>query len=146
MGAFSAVLIGTVITASFGLQGFALMAGFFLIGSSVTKLGYAKKAALGIAQEALAVAPQPLIGIDPCGMIALANGAASRLFPERGPLIGQGADEALPAALTPLLDSSARRVGLVLAGETFQVEAHPLGRDGDERGLLLSFQSTGSRP
>ncbi len=50
-GALSAVLIGTVITASFGLQGFALMAGFFLVGSSVTKLGYAKKAALGIAQE-----------------------------------------------------------------------------------------------
>ncbi|MEO8501247.1 MAG: DUF92 domain-containing protein, partial [Vicinamibacteria bacterium] len=51
MGALSAVLIGTVITASFGLQGFALMAGFFLIGSTVTKIGYARIAALGIAQE-----------------------------------------------------------------------------------------------
>ncbi len=51
MGAVSAVLIGTVITASFGLPGFALMAGFFLVGSTATKLGYAKKAALGIAQE-----------------------------------------------------------------------------------------------
>ncbi len=51
IGAASAVLIVTVITAAFGLQGFALMAGFFLIGSTVTKLGYAKKAALGIAQE-----------------------------------------------------------------------------------------------
>lgn len=51
VGALSAILIGTVITASFGLQGFALMAGFFLVGSTVTKLGYARKAALGIAQE-----------------------------------------------------------------------------------------------
>ncbi|MBK5256521.1 MAG: DUF92 domain-containing protein, partial [Vicinamibacteria bacterium] len=51
IGAFSAVLIGTLITAGFGLQGFALMAGFFLIGTTVTKLGYAKKAARGIAQE-----------------------------------------------------------------------------------------------
>lgn len=51
IGAFSAVLIGTIITAGFGLQGFALMAGFFLVGSTVTKLGYARKAALGIAQE-----------------------------------------------------------------------------------------------
>lgn len=51
VGALSAVLIGTVITASFALQGFALMAGFFLVGSTVTKLGYARKAALGIAQE-----------------------------------------------------------------------------------------------
>ena len=51
LGAFSAILIGTTITASFGLAGFALMAGFFLVGSTVTKLGYARKAALGIAQE-----------------------------------------------------------------------------------------------
>jgi uncharacterized membrane protein len=51
LGAWSALLIGTVITASFGLQGFALMAGFFLVGSTVTKLGYARKAAKGIAQE-----------------------------------------------------------------------------------------------
>lgn len=51
LGALSAVLIGTVITAGFGLAGFALMAGFFLVGSTVTKLGYARKAALGIAQE-----------------------------------------------------------------------------------------------
>ena len=51
VGALSAILIGTVITAGFGLAGFALMAGFFLVGSTVTKLGYARKAALGIAQE-----------------------------------------------------------------------------------------------
>jgi uncharacterized protein (TIGR00297 family) len=51
LGALSAVLIGTVITAGFGLQAFALMAGFFLVGSTVTKLGYARKLSLGIAQE-----------------------------------------------------------------------------------------------
>jgi uncharacterized protein (TIGR00297 family) len=51
VGALSAVLIGTVITAGFGLQAFALMAGFFLVGSTVTKLGYARKLSLGIAQE-----------------------------------------------------------------------------------------------
>lgn len=51
LGALSAILIGTVITGAFGLQGFALMAGFFLVGSTVTKIGYARKAALGIAQE-----------------------------------------------------------------------------------------------
>lgn len=51
LGALSAILIGTVITAGFGLQAFALMAGFFLVGSAVTKLGHARKAALGIAQE-----------------------------------------------------------------------------------------------
>lgn len=104
-----------------------------------------EEAALGIAQEALAVAPLPLIGIDPSGMIALANGAASRLFPERSPLIGQGADEALPAALAPLLDGSARQVELAGDGLSFRVEAYPLGGEGAERGLLLSFLDAGSR-
>jgi len=50
-GAVSAILIGTAITAGTGLQGLALMVGFFVIGSAVTKLGYRKKAERGIAQE-----------------------------------------------------------------------------------------------
>jgi uncharacterized protein (TIGR00297 family) len=50
-GALSAVLIGTLITASLGLGGFGLMAAFFVIGSAVTRLGYRIKAARGIAQE-----------------------------------------------------------------------------------------------
>jgi uncharacterized protein (TIGR00297 family) len=50
-GALSAVVIGTLITAGTGLAGFALIGGFFVIGSAVTRLGYATKAARGIAQE-----------------------------------------------------------------------------------------------
>jgi uncharacterized protein (TIGR00297 family) len=50
-GAVSAVIIGTAITAGAGLAGFALMAAFFVIGSAATRLGYARKAARGIAQE-----------------------------------------------------------------------------------------------
>lgn len=51
LGALSAILIGTVITAAFGLSAFAIMAGFFVIGTLATKLGYRAKAAQGIAQE-----------------------------------------------------------------------------------------------
>lgn len=50
-GALSAVVIGTAITASLGLTGLALMVAFFVIGSAATRLGYAVKAARGIAQE-----------------------------------------------------------------------------------------------
>ena len=57
-----------------------------------------EEAALGIAQEALAVAPLPLIGIDPSGMIALANGAASRLLVRTAAgHIVEAAIKALPA-------------------------------------------------
>jgi uncharacterized protein (TIGR00297 family) len=50
-GALSAIVIGTAITAALGLPGLALMVTFFVIGSAATRLGYAKKAARGIAQE-----------------------------------------------------------------------------------------------
>jgi uncharacterized protein (TIGR00297 family) len=50
-GAVSAVIIGTVITGSLGLPFFAVMVAFFVVGSLVTRVGYRKKAALGIAQE-----------------------------------------------------------------------------------------------
>jgi uncharacterized protein (TIGR00297 family) len=50
-GALSAIAIGTVITAALGLAGLALMIAFFVLGSTFTRLGYAKKAARGIAQE-----------------------------------------------------------------------------------------------
>lgn len=50
-GAISAVVIGAAITASLGLPGLAVMIAFFVIGSTVTKMGYKIKAARGIAQE-----------------------------------------------------------------------------------------------
>jgi uncharacterized protein (TIGR00297 family) len=50
-GAFSAVVIGTVITAGLGLRGLAVMIAFFVVGTAVTKLGYRVKAQRGIAQE-----------------------------------------------------------------------------------------------
>ena len=51
VGALSAVVIGSAITAGLGLAGLALMIAFFVLGSAVTKLGYRTKAARGIAQE-----------------------------------------------------------------------------------------------
>ncbi len=50
-GAFSAVVIGTVITSGLGLNGLAVMIAFFVIGTAATKVGYRVKAQRGIAQE-----------------------------------------------------------------------------------------------
>jgi uncharacterized protein (TIGR00297 family) len=50
-GALSAIAIGTTITAALGLPGLALMVAFFVLGSAATRMGYARKAARGIAQE-----------------------------------------------------------------------------------------------
>lgn len=50
-GAISAVLIGTAIVAGLGLRAFGLMMVFFVLGSTMTKVGYRIKLARGIAQE-----------------------------------------------------------------------------------------------
>jgi uncharacterized protein (TIGR00297 family) len=50
-GAASATAIGALITAALGLPGLAVMVAFFVVGSLATRLGYAVKAARGIAQE-----------------------------------------------------------------------------------------------
>jgi uncharacterized protein (TIGR00297 family) len=50
-GALSAVAIGTIITGSLGLPFLGIMVAFFVVGSVMTRIGYRRKAALGIAQE-----------------------------------------------------------------------------------------------
>jgi len=50
-GAVSGLVIGTTITTALGLPFLALLVVFFLLGSAATRLGYARKAGRGIAQE-----------------------------------------------------------------------------------------------
>ncbi len=50
-GALSAVVIGTLIVVGFGLRALALMMVFFVLGTTVTRLGHGIKTARGIAQE-----------------------------------------------------------------------------------------------
>lgn len=50
-GAISGWFLGTALYAFGGWRGFLMLLLFFVLGTATTKLGYAKKAALGIAQE-----------------------------------------------------------------------------------------------
>ena len=50
-GAMVGVLLGTTIWAFAGGRAFALLFAFFVLGTAATRLGYARKAAAGIAQE-----------------------------------------------------------------------------------------------
>lgn len=51
-GFIGGLLIGIIVYGSLGMRGFLILLTFFIIGSLCTKLGYSKKAARGIAQEA----------------------------------------------------------------------------------------------
>lgn len=104
------------------------------------------EAVLRLTHEALAVMPLPLLGIDPCGMIALANAAAERLFAEHIPLIGLDAAAMLPPELLALVDNGTQSGEVSVGSRTFRVEAHPLGNASDARGTLLVFTCARSRP
>lgn len=50
-GFVGGVVLGTLIYLGAGRQGFAVLLGFFLLGTLVTRLGYATKASRGVAEE-----------------------------------------------------------------------------------------------
>ena len=117
IGALSAIAIGTAITAGFGLAGFALMAGFFLIGSAMTKIGFAKKVALGIAQEK---------GGARSWQNAFANGGVPALLALCG-LLSQGTTRAAyllayaAAVATAASDTCSSEVGKAYGRRTFLI-------------------------
>ena len=97
------------------------------------------EASLGLAQEALATIPLPLMGLDPGGMIALANGAAERLFPGRAPLIGLDAVAVLPPELLARIGAAADGAGVDCPELGCRIDVHPLGGSRSTRGTLLTF-------
>ena len=109
-----------------------------LLAAQQHRLGV-DEAALTLAQEALALMPLPLLGIDADGMIAFANQAAESLFAEQAPLMGLDADEVLPPPLAALVGSDRGLCDTLCGDKPFRVESRLLGGDGHHRGTLLSF-------
>ena len=97
------------------------------------------EATLSLTQEALAVMPLPVLGVDPDGMIAFANDAAEKLFSDQAPLLGLGAEEVLPDEFRGLLQTGTGQAELHCGTRLFRVEAHPLGARSPHRGCLLTF-------
>jgi uncharacterized protein (TIGR00297 family) len=50
-GVIGGVLVGTAIYLTVGLPGWLMLVGFFVLGSAASKLGYQRKASLGVAQD-----------------------------------------------------------------------------------------------
>lgn len=104
------------------------------------------EAALSLTQEALAVMPLPVLGVDPGGMIAFANRAAENLFSDQAPLLGLGAEDVLPEAFFPLIHAGGGHAELRCGTRLFRVEAHPLGGQPATRGCLLTFTCRADTP
>jgi uncharacterized protein (TIGR00297 family) len=76
-GALSLVVIGTAVVAGVGWSGLAVMAAFFVSGTLATRLGYARKAGAGIAQEKGGARGWRNVWANGAVPVALAVGAAA---------------------------------------------------------------------
>jgi uncharacterized protein (TIGR00297 family) len=97
------IVVGTVILACGGWGAWALLCGFFVFGSAATRLGYARKARAGLAQD-----DQGRRGskhaLANCGT-ALGLSIGIALFPGQAGLLGLGIAAAFATALSDTLGS-----------------------------------------
>jgi len=102
-GFIGGVIVGTVILACGGWGAWALLCGFFVFGSAATRLGYARKAGAGLAQE-----DQGRRGskhaLANCGT-ALGLSVAIAIFPGQAGVLGLGIAAAFATALSDTLGS-----------------------------------------
>lgn len=102
-GFIGGVIVGTVILACGGWGAWALLCGFFVFGSAATRLGYARKAGAGLAQE-----DQGRRGskhaLANCGT-AFGLSVAMALFPDQAGVLGLGIAAAFATALSDTLGS-----------------------------------------
>lgn len=105
--------------------------------------------ALGLAQDALAALPVPVLGVAPDGMIALSNLAAEQLMADQSPLLGQYARDILPAALLTLIAQGGEGckggAEVELGARRFHVDVRPLPGATAPRSCLLSFSDCQAR-
>jgi len=85
---------------------------------------------LRASQEILAHLPMAVFGIDTDGCLVMANQAAKRLLPDAPALLGEMADEVLPAGLLDAaLDTSGNGSGRLADGRQVSFWRYPLGGD-----------------
>lgn len=91
-------------------------------------------------QEVLQVIPWPIVGVDREGMIALSNHAADSSLGGDVPLLGQGAQEALPENVRVWLsDPASMPARTTLQGRDYQVICRQMGRHSHSHGVLLAL-------
>jgi uncharacterized protein (TIGR00297 family) len=102
-GFLGGVVVGTTILACGGWSAWALLFGFFVLGSAATRLGYARKAREGLAQEDRGRRGSKH-ALANCGT-ALGLSIAIAVFPEHAITFGLGIAAAFATALSDTLGS-----------------------------------------
>lgn len=88
--------------------------------------------------------PTPLVGLDPSGLVVLANRQANRLFAGDQPtLVGMDADQVLPAEVMYMVagveGDACQWTLLVVAGDAYRVMASRLTTNRQQEGVIVMF-------
>ncbi len=116
-GVWGGMAVGTAVATFTGMGGFAVLALFFILGSAATRLGYARKAGRGIAQEARGAR----------GVVhALANGSVPAYLAflsacTAAPLSGALRVAFVASLATAVCDTLGSEVGPLVRGDPFLV-------------------------
>jgi len=102
-GYIGGVVIGTTILACAGWPGWAFLVGFFVLGSAATRIGYARKAQAGLAQEDRGRRGSKH-ALANCST-AVGLSVAVVVWPAQGPLFLLGIAAAFATALSDTLGS-----------------------------------------
>ena len=94
-----------------------------------------------LAQDILESIPLPVMGVDPDGMVAMANGEAEGLLGNGMPLLGSEAAECLPTEVLQWLADAAGPANFrfKLYGQGFRIGRRPMA--GRSAGLMLTFHA-----
>ncbi|HEU0200256.1 MAG TPA: EAL domain-containing protein [Burkholderiaceae bacterium] len=99
-----------------------------------------ESAVLHVAHEALSAVPVPVVGFDPSGLIAMSNRAADRLFGRGATLLGEPANDVLPAQALEGCDAADGGDRIVVCGALrFRRRVARLGGSAGLRATLVTF-------
>jgi len=130
-GFIGGLIIGILVYGSLGMRGFIILLAFFFIGSLCTKIGYSRKAARGIAQDAGGArsAKHALAK----GLMGLILAVAHLFFPDSGWLIvGFAAAFATAAA-----DTASSEIGQLLGRTPILLTSFRIVEPGTEGAVSL---------
>jgi uncharacterized protein (TIGR00297 family) len=132
-GVIGGFVVGFIILAFGGWGSFGILAAFFVFGSAATRLGYRRKAALGVAQEDKGRRGAKHAFAN-CATAALAALAYAFLESRYGPAAARIAQVVLAGAFaTALSDTASSEIGQLYGRHPFLITTFkpvPVGTDG----------------
>jgi len=138
-GLVAGIAVGWAIYGGLGPSAFGLLAMFFVLGSSATRIGKAQKDSLGVAQSSKGA--RTVRHVLPNGGVAALCALVAALSPEAGPVWAAAFCGSLAAATADTLSSE---IGQAFGGEPRRLPTFRHAKVGEDGGVTLVGTAAGA--